>query len=231
MEHMGVFQKKAAMDVAVVKMEILCLGPSDVLGQNLLELQRQIGQILRKSEEEKKEAEERHQRLQKEVSALQERARQAPEDYKKACTKAADARIQMEQRQHEAAERQHEAAERQHEAAERQLENQVQRLNQKLRTMEEIQGLADQQLLEAEEERERLLAELHQLEAEVRYSLPAGEPRNAAHTLLHPEILPIHPPPHPEILPILPHPEIWDLTLKSCPFPRHSEILPIPPTL
>ncbi|XP_075188516.1 centriolin-like [Anomaloglossus baeobatrachus] len=139
--------------------ELRCSGPSDVLGQNLLELQRQIGQILRKSEEEKKEAEERHQRLQKEVSALQERARQAPEDYKKACTKAADARIQMEQRQHE-------AAERQHEAAERQLENQVQRLNQKLRTMEEIQGLADQQLLEAEEERERLLAELHQLEAE-----------------------------------------------------------------
>ncbi|KAM4012359.1 LOW QUALITY PROTEIN: centriolin-like [Anomaloglossus baeobatrachus] len=131
--------------------ELRCLGPSDVLGQNLLELQRQIGQILRKSEEEKKEAEERHQRLQKEVSALQERAHQA-QDYKKACTKAADAR--------------HEAAERQHEAAERQLENQVQRLNQKLRTMEEIQGLADQQLLKAEEERERLLAELHQLEAE-----------------------------------------------------------------
>ncbi|KAM4019857.1 centriolin-like [Anomaloglossus baeobatrachus] len=148
----------------------LCLGPSDVLGQNLLELQRQIGQILRKSEEEKKEAEERHQRLQKEVSALQERAHQAPRTIRRRVPRRQTPGSRWSSdstRQRSDSTRQRKAAERQYEAAERQLENQVQRLNQKLRTMEEIQGLADQQLLKAEEERERLLAELHQLEAEI----------------------------------------------------------------
>ncbi|XP_073496917.1 centriolin isoform X2 [Phyllobates terribilis] len=134
--------------------ELRCSGPSDVLGQNLVELQRQIGQILQKSEKEKREVQERHRKLQEEVAALQERARQAPEDYKRACNKAVDAKLELEKRQHE--------------AALRQLENQVRQLNEKLSTMEEIQGLADQQLLEAEEERERLLAELRDLEAERR---------------------------------------------------------------
>ncbi|XP_073414953.1 centriolin isoform X2 [Dendrobates tinctorius] len=134
--------------------ELWCSGPSDVLGQNLVELQRQIGQILQKSEKEKSEVQERNRKLQEEVAALQERARQAPDDYKRACNKAVDARLQLEKRQHE--------------AALRQLENQVRQLTEKLNTMEEIQSLADQQLLEAEEERERLLAELHNLEAERR---------------------------------------------------------------
>ncbi|XP_077140964.1 centriolin [Ranitomeya variabilis] len=134
--------------------ELRCSGPSDVLGQNLMELQRQIGQILQKSEKEKSEVQERHRKLQEEVAALQERARQAPDDYKRACNKAVDAKLQLEKRQHE--------------AAQWQLENQVRQLTEKLNTMEEIQSLADQQLLEAEEERERLLAELHDLEAEKR---------------------------------------------------------------
>ncbi|XP_044162086.1 centriolin-like isoform X2 [Bufo gargarizans] len=132
--------------------EIRCLGPSDVLGQNLAELQQQINQILAKSEDEKSEAQERLRRLQEEVTALQERALQAPDEYKRACNKAAEARIQQEKRQNE--------------AKVRELEREVRQLNEKLKTMEEIQGLADQQLLEAEEERERLLAELNDLEAE-----------------------------------------------------------------
>ncbi|XP_075690697.1 centriolin isoform X2 [Rhinoderma darwinii] len=132
--------------------DVRCSGPSDVLGQNLAELQKQIHQILEKSEEEKREAQERQRRLQEEVAALQDRAREAPEDYKRACNKAADARIQLEKRQNE--------------AKVRQLEKQVRQLNEKMKTMEEIQGLADQQLVEAEEERERLLAELQDLETE-----------------------------------------------------------------
>ncbi|KAG9465205.1 hypothetical protein GDO78_018685 [Eleutherodactylus coqui] len=132
--------------------EVRCSGPSDVLGQNLADLQQQINQILSKSGEEKSEAQARQRKLQEEIAALQERARQAPEDYKRACNKAAEARIQLEKRQNE--------------AKVRQLEKEVRQLSEKLKTMEEIQGLADQQLLEAEEERERLLSELHDLEAE-----------------------------------------------------------------
>ncbi|XP_066436397.1 centriolin isoform X2 [Eleutherodactylus coqui] len=132
--------------------EVRCSGPSDVLGQNLADLQQQINQILSKSGEEKSEAQARQRKLEEEIAALQERARQAPEDYKRACNKAAEARIQLEKRQNE--------------AKVRQLEKEVRQLSEKLKTMEEIQGLADQQLLEAEEERERLLSELHDLEAE-----------------------------------------------------------------
>lgn len=132
--------------------DVRCSGPSDVLGQNLADLQQQMNQMLAKSEEEKSEAQERQRKLQEEMAALQERARGAPDDYKRACNKAAEARIQLEKRQNE--------------AKVRQLEKEVRQLNEKLKTMEEIQGLADQQLLEAEEERERLQAELHDLEVE-----------------------------------------------------------------
>ncbi|XP_071988261.1 uncharacterized protein [Engystomops pustulosus] len=158
--------------------EVRSLGPSDVLGQNLAELQQQVHQMLAKSEEERMEAQERERRLQEEVEALQERerrlqeevealqererrlqeevealqerARQAPQDYKR----AAEAKMELEKRQHE--------------ATARQLENEVRLLSEKLQTMDEIQVLAERQLLEAEEERERLLEELRELEAERR---------------------------------------------------------------
>ncbi|XP_073455648.1 centriolin [Aquarana catesbeiana] len=134
--------------------EVRSSGPSDVLGQNLAELQRQIKEVLGKAEEEKREAEERHRKLQEEIAALQERAKEAPGEYKKACNKAAEARIQQEKKQCE--------------ARVQQLEREVHQLNGKLKTMEEIQGLADQQLVEADEERERLLTALHDLESERR---------------------------------------------------------------
>ncbi|KAM9324252.1 centriolin [Gastrophryne carolinensis] len=132
--------------------EMRSSGPSDVLGQNLAELQQQISQILGKAEEEKRDAQERQRRLQEEIAALQEKAREAPGEYKRACNKAAEARVQQERRQSE--------------ARVRQLEREVQQLQDKLKTMEEIQGLADQQLVEADEERERLLTALHDLENE-----------------------------------------------------------------
>ncbi|XP_072288035.1 centriolin isoform X3 [Pyxicephalus adspersus] len=132
--------------------EVRSSGPSDILGQNLAELQQQIHEILGKMEGEKQEAEERQKRLQEEIAALQEKAKDAPGEYKNACNKAAEARIQNEKRQYE--------------AKVCQLELEVHQLNDKLRTMEEIQGLADQQLVEADEERERLLTALHDLESE-----------------------------------------------------------------
>ncbi|CAH2316659.1 centriolin isoform X1 [Pelobates cultripes] len=130
--------------------EIRCSSGSDVLGQNLADLQKQINEQLAKAQEEKREALERQQRLQDEIAILQGKAKDAPGDYKRACNKAAEARIQAERRQHE--------------AKERQMENEIRRLNEKLKNMEEIQGLADQQLVEAEDEREKLLLELQDLE-------------------------------------------------------------------
>ncbi|KAM8934304.1 centriolin [Pelodytes ibericus] len=130
--------------------EVRCSSNSDVLGRNLADLQKQIGEILAKSQEEKKEALERERTLQEEFAALQDSARDAPADYRRACNKAAEARIQAEKRQHD--------------ANVRQLQNEIHRLNGKLQNMEEIQGLADQQLVEAEEERERLQGELHDSE-------------------------------------------------------------------
>lgn len=49
-----------------------------------------------------------------------------------------------------------------------QLENEIQRLHEKIKSMEEIQGLADQQLQEADEEKEAILAQLENLEKRVR---------------------------------------------------------------
>lgn len=49
-----------------------------------------------------------------------------------------------------------------------QLENEIQRLHEKIKSMEEIQGLADQRLQEADEEKEAILAQLENLEKRVR---------------------------------------------------------------
>lgn len=49
-----------------------------------------------------------------------------------------------------------------------QLENEIQCLHEKIKSMEEIQGLADQQLQEADEEKEAILAQLEDLEKRVR---------------------------------------------------------------
>ncbi|XP_053552402.1 centriolin, partial [Bombina bombina] len=130
--------------------EIRCNSPADVLGQNLADLQKQINDILGKAQDEKREGQERQRKLQEELATLQGKAREMPEDYKRACNKAAEARIQSEKRQLE--------------GKVRQQENELRRLNDQLKNMEEIQGLADQQLLEADEEREKLLTELQDLE-------------------------------------------------------------------
>lgn len=49
-----------------------------------------------------------------------------------------------------------------------QLENEIQCLHEKIKSMEEVQGLADQQLQEADEEKEAILAQLENLEKRVR---------------------------------------------------------------
>lgn len=56
---------------------------------------------------------------------------------------------------------------RQHEARIQQLENEIHYLQENLKSMEEIQGLTDLQLQEADEEKERILAQLQELEKKV----------------------------------------------------------------
>ncbi|XP_029466666.1 centriolin isoform X2 [Rhinatrema bivittatum] len=130
--------------------EIRCHNASDILGKSLGELHKQINEILAHSQQEKEAAQERQRKLQEEIASLHDKLRDAPEDYKKACNQAAEAKIKSEKRQNEA---------RVH-----QLENEIQRLHEKLKGMEEIQGLTDQQLQEADEERQNLLTELDDME-------------------------------------------------------------------
>lgn len=56
---------------------------------------------------------------------------------------------------------------RQHEVRIQQLENEIHYLQENLKNMEEIQGLTDLQLQEADEEKERILAQLQELEKKV----------------------------------------------------------------
>lgn len=69
---------------------------------------------------------------------------------------------------------------RQHEARIQQLENEIRYLQENLKSMEEIQGLTDLQLQEADEEKERILAQLQELEKKV------GKPRKETHESLLP---------------------------------------------
>lgn len=56
---------------------------------------------------------------------------------------------------------------RQHNARIQQLENKIHYLQENLKSMEEIQGLTDLQLQEADEEKERILTQLQELEKKV----------------------------------------------------------------
>lgn len=69
---------------------------------------------------------------------------------------------------------------RQHEARIQQLENEIHYLQENLKSMEEIQGLTDLQLQEADEEKERILAQLQELEKKV------GKTRKETHESLLP---------------------------------------------
>ncbi|XP_053137801.1 centriolin isoform X2 [Hemicordylus capensis] len=130
--------------------EIKCRNSEDVLGRGLVELQKQFGEILARSQRASEAAQARERALQKEVTSQQARLEEAQEKYRLACDKAAEAQIKSEKKQNE--------------ARVRQLEDEIQHLNEKLKSMEEIQDLADQQLQEADEEKERIFAQLEDLE-------------------------------------------------------------------
>ncbi|XP_032020894.1 centriolin isoform X3 [Hylobates moloch] len=124
--------------------------PSDVLGKSLADLQKQFSEILARSQWERDEAQVRERKLQEEMALQQEKLATGQEEFRQACERALEARINFNKRQHE--------------ARIQQLENEIHYLQENLKSMEEIQGLTDLQLQEADEEKERILAQLRELE-------------------------------------------------------------------
>nr|XP_056716120.1 centriolin [Euleptes europaea] len=130
--------------------EIRCHNAKDILGESLADLQARFAEILAHSQRESKAAQARERELRKEMASQQARLEEAQEKYRLACNKAAEAKVKSEKRQNE--------------NRVQQLENEIQQLTEKLKSMEEIQSLTDQQLQDAEEEKERILAQLEDLE-------------------------------------------------------------------
>ncbi|KAM5298926.1 LOW QUALITY PROTEIN: centriolin [Ctenodactylus gundi] len=124
--------------------------PSDVLGKSLADLQKQFSKILAQSQWEKEEAQVRERKLREEMTTQQEKLASGQEEFRQACERALEARINLDKQQHD--------------ARVQQLENEIHYLQENLKSMQEIQGLTDLQLQEADEEKDRILAQLQELE-------------------------------------------------------------------
>ncbi|KFQ34661.1 Centriolin, partial [Merops nubicus] len=127
--------------------EIKCQNSADVLGRSLANLQKEFNDILADAQREKEKAWARQRQLEEDMVSQQEKLEEVQEKYRQACIKTAE-----KQKQEQNKNKVH------------QLENEIQRLHEKIKSMEEIQGLADQQLQEADEEKETILAQLEDLE-------------------------------------------------------------------
>ncbi|NXT57302.1 CNTRL protein, partial [Pluvianellus socialis] len=134
--------------------EIKCQNSADALGKSLANLQKEFNDILADAQREKEKAWARQRQLQEEMVSQQEKLEEVQEKYRQARIKTTTARI-----------RQFQLTENRHNKNKvHQLENEIQHLREKIKSMEEIQGLADQQLQEADEEKETILAQLEDLE-------------------------------------------------------------------
>ncbi|XP_067825865.1 centriolin isoform X2 [Heptranchias perlo] len=130
--------------------EIRPYNQGDTLGKNLAELQKQLNEILERSQQEKEEALCQRRRLEQEMMALQDKLKKTQEDYKTAYEKAADTLMKSEKGVNE--------------AKAQQLKNEISQLQEQLRNMQELQALTDEQLQEADEDRDKLLTELEDKE-------------------------------------------------------------------
>ncbi|NXP23859.1 CNTRL protein, partial [Scytalopus superciliaris] len=132
--------------------EIKCPNSADVVGKNLASLQREFNDILADAAREKEKARARQRHLQEEMASQQAKLEALQEKYRKACVKQQEYFNSVK------------AENRQNKNKVHQLENEIQHLCEKIKSMKEIQGLADQQLQEADEEKEAILAQLEDLE-------------------------------------------------------------------
>ncbi|XP_072096158.1 centriolin isoform X3 [Mobula birostris] len=126
--------------------EIRPYNQGDTLGKNLAELQKQLNETLKHSQQEKEEVLCHCKRLEQEIMTLQEELRNTQEDSKAAYEKAAETLIKSEKGISQ--------------AQAQQLKNKIAGLQEQLRNMQELQALADEQLQEANENRDKLLQEL-----------------------------------------------------------------------
>ncbi|NXL99826.1 CNTRL protein, partial [Tyrannus savana] len=134
--------------------EMKCPNSADVVGRSLADLQRELRGILADAEREKEKAWAKQRQLQEEMVSQQEKLEELQEKYRQASIK------QLKQQCFSLVK----AENRQNKNKVHQLENEIQHLHEKIKSMEEIQGLADQQLQEADEEKEAILAQLEDLE-------------------------------------------------------------------
>ncbi|XP_017601121.1 PREDICTED: centriolin isoform X2 [Corvus brachyrhynchos] len=121
--------------------EMKCPNSADVLGKSVANLQKEFSDILADAQKEKEKAWAGQRQLQEEIISQQEKLEEIQEKY-----------------------RQVKAENRQNKNKVHQLESEIQCLHEKIKSMKEIQGLADQQLQEADEEKEAILAQLEDLE-------------------------------------------------------------------
>ncbi|XP_067868451.1 centriolin [Heterodontus francisci] len=126
--------------------EIRPYNQGDTLGKNLAGLQKQLNEILGRSQQEKEEALQHRRRLEQEMMALRDKLKNTQEDYKTACEKAAETLMKSEKGVNE--------------AKAQELKNEIMRLQEQLRNMQELQTLTDEQLQEADADRDKLLTEL-----------------------------------------------------------------------
>ncbi|KAG9354507.1 hypothetical protein JZ751_001217 [Albula glossodonta] len=131
--------------------EVRVHGEGDALGHSLVQLQQELCRVMSAAQTKRDKEHNRQERLTQEMAALRDKLRHAQEDYRAVCESAAHARV---------------AAERQ----EREGELELQRLKEGLQELQELQSLTEQRLQVAEDERDRLVAELedrdHQMKVE-----------------------------------------------------------------
>ncbi|NWV22614.1 CNTRL protein, partial [Origma solitaria] len=136
--------------------EMKCPNSADILGKSLASLEKEFSDILADAQREKEKAWAGQRQLQEEMVSQQEKLEEIREKYRQARIK--------QQKQEEDNFSLVKAENRQNKNKVHQLENEIQHLHEKIKSMEEIQGLADQQLQEADEEKEAILAQLENLE-------------------------------------------------------------------
>ncbi|NXQ61368.1 CNTRL protein, partial [Anthoscopus minutus] len=139
-----------------------CPNSDHILGKNFSSLQKELSDILADAQKEKEKAWAGQRQLQEEVVSQQERLEEIQQKYRQArwvligktflATYSNVFYLQVK------------AENKQNKNKVNQLENEIQHLHEKIKGMEEIQGLADQQLQEADEEKEAVLAQLENLE-------------------------------------------------------------------
>ncbi|NWJ04722.1 CNTRL protein, partial [Crypturellus undulatus] len=144
--HINELRQKLQMGVG----EIKCHNSADVLGKSLANLQKEFNNILADAQREREKSWATERQLQEEMASQQDKLEDVQEKYRQARkTKTNNQKLQKKE---------------QNEIKICQLENEIQHLHEKIKSMEEIQSLADQQLQEADEEKETILAQLEDLE-------------------------------------------------------------------